>query len=303
MNSRISISLFLLCILCQSCFTGIESTKKIKFDDSVYEDEQVISQEQLLLSHIKRQPFNQWETGKEFVVTDDKISLIFNNSDSLANDTIKYIGHSTYTSINGTTATQIFFSHKGNDTLVYTSNLSPQELTISESFEIPFTIQLSLVNDVRQALLGKELYTITSLAYDMTDNNISQPKFLAVTICDVTVGNSLYPIKISYTNSENHSASVYMTIGNKLQSTRNFDTLFSLTNPRDKYPKISDTHWHYITHNIVMQGMTKEECRLSLGAPFSIDRMPSNAGVIELWRYNHGANLIFEDGILKDYKR
>ena len=96
---------------------------------------------------------------------------------------------------------------------------------------------------------------------------------------------------------------MYMTIGNKLQSTRNFDTLFSLTNPRDKYPKISDDHWHYIVHNIVTQGMTKEECRLSLGAPFSIDRMPSNAGVIELWKYNHGANLIFEDGILKDYKR
>lgn len=302
MNSRISISLFLLCILCQSCFTGIESTKKIKYDDSDTEAEQTISQEHLLLSHITRQPFDKWEKGKDFIVTDDKISLIFNNSDSLAGDTIKYIGHSTYTSINGTTATQIHFSHS-SDTLVYTSNLSPQELAVSETFEIPFTIHLSLVNDVRQALLGKEFYTITSLAYDDKGNNITQPKFLAVIVNDVTAGNSLYPIKISYTDSEKRSSSVYMTIGNKLQSTRNFDTLFSLTNPRDKYPKISDDHWLYIVHNIVTQGMTKEECRLSLGAPFSIDRMPSNAGVIELWKYNHGANLIFEDGILKDYKR
>ena len=303
MNFRISILLFVLCILCQSCFTGIESTKKIKFDDSDKENEQILSQEQLLLSHIKRQPFDQWEIGKEFVVTDDKISLIFNNNNSLSGDTIMYIGHSTYTHINGTTATQILFSHNNCDTLVYNSNLSPQELALSESFEIPFTIQLSLVNDVRQSLLGKEFYTITSLAYDKMNNNISQPKFLAVTINEVTAGNSLYPIKISYTSSEGHSASVYMTIGNKLQSTRNFDTLFSLTNPRDKYPKITDAHWHNITHNIVSQGMTKEECRLSLGTPLSIDRMPSNAGVIELWKYNHGTNLIFEDGILKDYKR
>ena len=304
MDFKISLLLVIICALCQSCFTGIESTPKISIDDSADKTATIITEEQKLLSHIQRQPFDKWQKGKEFVVTDNKISLIFNSSPiSLVGDTIKYCEYTTFTSVDGSTATQIFFTNSNCDTLSYIVNSSPQKLAANKSFEIPFTVQLDMINDVKEILLNNKYYIITPLAYDADDNNISQPKYIQVTINDVTTGNHLYPIKISYTNEFNKSANVYMTVGNEIQSTRNFETLFSLNNPRLKYPKITESHWNNIVNNMVTLGMTKEECRLSLGSPTSVERLPSYSGVIEFWKYSNGYQLTFEDGLLKNIKR
>ena len=304
MNFKFYLFLTILCALCQSCFTGIESTPKISLDNFVEETTTIITTEQKLLSHIQRQPFDQWQKGKEFIVTDNKISLVFNSSPSpFVNDTIKYCKYTTLTTVDGSIATQLFFTHNNSDTLTYIINSSPQKLATNKSFEIPFTVQRDMINGVKEILLNNKYYIITPLAYDADDNNISQPKYIQVTINDVTVGNHLYPIKISYTNEFNKSANIYMTIGNDLQSTRNFETLFSLSNPRLKYPKITESHWNNIINNMVSHGMTKEECRLSLGEPTSIERTPSYAGVIEFWAYSNGYQLVFEDGLLKNYKR
>ena len=56
-----------------------------------------------------------------------------------------------------------------------------------------------------------------------------------------------------------------------------------------------------ITDNGV--GMTKEECLLALGSPNLIDRLPSNAGILEFWKYNNGNQLLFDDGLLKEFRR
>ena len=62
------------------------------------------------------------------------------------------------------------------------------------------------------------------------------------------------------------------------------------------------TDHHCLTGNIMI-GMNKDECKLALGTPNFIERLPSNAGVIELWKYDNGYQLLFEDGVLKEYKQ
>lgn len=293
----------LFCLL-QSCFTGIESTPKITLNESNLEIENSISEEQKHLSNIKNEPFNQWDKGKQFIVTDNKISLIFNENsqiDTLSGETIIYQKYNTSTSVAGTSVTNLYFTHNC-DTIIYIVNATPKEISKRKSFLIPFTVQQSLIDDVKNALLNNSYYIVTSLAYDSIGNSTNIPKFVPIKINDITAGNHIYPIKVSFTTKNNNSYWVYMTIGDDIQSTRNFETQFSLTNPKQKYPHISDNYWNAITNNIVIIGMTKEECRLAIGIPNHTEQLPSNAGIIEIWRYDNGYQLIFEDGLLKNFR-
>lgn len=301
---RIFSASLLLCIL-QSCFTGIESTPKITLDNSIFEHESTFSNEQKYLSTIKNEPFNQWSKHKPFIVTDNKISLIFspnNQPNNIAGSTIEYQKYNTSTSVAGTTITNIYFIHNC-DTLIYSINATPQEIASRKSFNVPFTIQQSVIDEVKNKMLNNIYYTITPLVYDSIGNTINIQKYIPVKINEIKAGNYIYPIKAYFTTENNNSYYLYMTIGNDIQSTRNFDTLFSLTNPRNKYPNISDNNWNAITKNIVIIGMDKEECQLALGIPNNIERLPSNAGVIEIWKFDNGYQLFFEDGLLKEFRR
>ncbi len=303
MKCRLSVALILLCFL-QSCFTGIESTPKITLDDVKIESKSSISEEQKYLSNIKNETFNQWHKGKQFVVSDSKISLIFNANnlpDTIVGSIIKYQKYNTSISVAGTTITNLYFTFNC-DTLIYSVNATPQEIASRKSFIVPFTIQQSVIDDVTNMMLNNTYYNITPLVYDSIGNTMNIPKFVPIKINAINAGNHLYPIKVSYTTN-NKSYWVYMTIGDEIQSTRNFETLFSLTNPRNKYPHITDIHWNAITNNIVVVGMTKEECLLALGSPNLIDRLPSNAGILEFWKYNNGNQLLFDDGLLKEFRR
>jgi hypothetical protein len=60
--------------------------------------------------------------------------------------------------------------------------------------------------------------------------------------------------------------------------------------------------WDNIIHGRVALDMTRSECRLSLGAPKTVDTRPGYSGVRELWVYENGAYLVFEDGLLRDYR-
>ena len=129
-----------------------------------------------------------------------------------------------------------------------------------------------LIESVKNKLINKEFYIITSSTYDKNGNNIRTPKFIPVTITNITHGNYQYPIKVEFNFLSKRIGCVYMTIGRSIQATRNFETIFSLKDPRNSYPKISDSNWQLITNNSVTPGMNKDECRLALGIPTHIDR-------------------------------
>ena len=96
---------------------------------------------------------------------------------------------------------------------------------------------------------------------------------------------------------------MWLTYGSSRAATRNFDRLFSFSDPRTNYPQISDHTWQLITRSQVAVGMTRDECRLALGAPSSINRGATRAAQLERWLYDDGIYLIFEDGILTRYRK
>lgn len=93
-----------------------------------------------------------------------------------------------------------------------------------------------------------------------------------------------------------------MTTGTDRSSTRNFATLFSLTDPRLRYPAITDENWEAITYSRVRPYMTRDEARMAVGSPNEIDRGRNYSAAYERWIYPNGAYLIFEDGLLKSFR-
>jgi hypothetical protein len=82
-----------------------------------------------------------------------------------------------------------------------------------------------------------------------------------------------------------------------------FDKLFSFSDIRNNYKHISNENWSLIVRGQVAVGMTKEECTLSLGAPQSVDRVPTHGGLLERWVYDNGVYLVFADGILERFRQ
>lgn len=65
-----------------------------------------------------------------------------------------------------------------------------------------------------------------------------------------------------------------------------------------QYKEIQDDAWEQITLGKVKTGMTKAECKLSLGNPNEVKKIPTYSGLREQWIYNSGAYLFFVDDLL-----
>ncbi len=303
----IALSLILTMPLHGCFFTGIESTPKITAGD-VKREHLKVSDEQQFLSEVAPQPFGEWEPGKRFYVTDYKIYLIFQPSQyptPEAGSILTYAGHEAVTSVTGETETDIAFLSETGERFIYRLNFSPEELAEKESVEVPFTIEMSIVEQIRSYLAGNSYYITTTNWYDLQGNMLKGQRFVQVDVVDVLPGNQNYPTKVLFRKSKEQQSNEYelfMSIGSSKQSTRNFETLFSFKNPKNNYPQISADIWENIINSRIAVDMTREECRLSLGAPNSIDRRPMTGGLFEVWGYDDGKYLIFEDGLLRNFR-
>lgn len=121
-------------------------------------------------------------------------------------------------------------------------------------------------------------------------------------ILDVLPGNDVYPSQVVFRDKEGHHGSVMMSTGGVGGTSRTFHTLFAFTDPHLRFPAITPENWELIKNSRVTSGMTRDECRLALGAPNEVDRRPSSMGLVEVWGYNSGKYLMFQDGILTSYR-
>jgi hypothetical protein len=302
------------------CFTGVESTPRITASDV---KKQKISEtaEQRLLANVKAEAPSTWQQGKCFRVTDDKISIIFSSksthTDSLAGKDIYFQQFLADTTFTGKEATDIILTDRHGSYLSYRVNLDREELVNRDRLEIPFTVETSIVQQVDSILKGNTYYIISPLWYNQSASAINGIRHVAVKIESVEAGNHVYPLAVNFKLidetpdktalsklSLDYSTSykVYMTLGNDRSSTRNFDTLFAFDNPRHKYPNIATDTWQLIIQSKVAIGMSRDECKLALGAPRQIEKVPTSSAMLERWSYDDGIFLIFEDGILTRYR-
>ena len=295
--------------LFSSCFTGIESTPRISTGEVKKRDAADRTPEQLFLSEITPEAPSAWKSGKKFFVTDDKISIIFQPAssaiDSLCGKVLVFDRFENAPSVTGTGATVAMFSiPESNEKLHYRIDTPLSEISGRDRLEIPFTVELSLVEQVDSAMRGNSYYITTPKWFSANGNNeVSGRRHIPVTISRVEPGTYIYPLKVFF-RQENSKDEFWipMTIGSDRAATRNFSTVFNFENPRKRYPQITDETWNLIVNSRVTTGMTRDECRLALGAPNSYRTIPVYNAVVEQWSYDDGLYLIFEDGVLTRYR-
>lgn len=289
-----------------SCFTGIESTPAIT-DKDVRRQQVQVAPEESFLDDIK--PTNmsdQLKVGKQWIVTDRKIKLVLDasadNLNIIPGNILTYVGSQPAVTVDGRNVTDIELADSNGNTVYFRTSIDPDRFKDGAAVEIPFAIDLDLIAEVSKRMTGKDFYILSRSRYDMTDNTYNGRKFVKVTIDTVSPGNSVYPVRLSLSEKGEKKFRLYMSTPFQQSMPRRFSTLFSLTNPRDSYPTILPAVWDCIVNGKVMTGMTRNECRLSLGEPDNVDRQTGYSSIREIWTYKDGRYLIFIDGVLESFR-
>lgn len=291
-----------------ACFTGIESTPKIT-SENVRESGVRITNEQIFASKIVPQPPAQWEGGKMWLVADPKISLTFTSASDAASpipgDTLRLINTRLTTTLTGNQAIELVLSSNDGRLFFHRTGFSQDDWLAKKFYNIPFAIELSAVELADSLMEGKTYFVSTPRWFDSEGRDVMGQRHVPVTVLAVKPGNHLYPLLVAFSQNDRPSEPVryiLMTYGDETSATRNFDRLFSFSNPRKIYPNITDQTWDKIINSQIAEGMTREECRLALGAPASIDRAATPGAQLERWTYENGVYLLFEDGYLTKFR-
>lgn len=300
----------LLALSLSSCFTGVEGTKKITLSK---EDKRNVkpTAEELFFSQVAPTPLSQWKPGKKFVAADNKTILIFEQqglpSDpeaaALAGKTLSFEGVSDRIGPDGKKYALLTFSADGQRFLYNTGKLSDSAPETVLSDAIPMMVDSDMIEEARNIVAGKKLWTRSSLWYDADGNRIPGRKFVPVTITDALPGSLMFPLKVAFTDSDGNPAFMFLNFGHSGTDSRQFAHIFSLSDIRKNYPHITDETWDIITREGLKNGMTKEECKLSLGNPNEVSSGHDYSQTLDLWHYSGGTVLWFEDGLLTRFRR
>lgn len=305
------VALVTLCVTgVTGCFTGVESTPKITAKE-IKRKNIVTTPEETLLADINGERPSTWRPGKRFYVSDDRIALIFmpgsgmdaqQAANSLVGHDIVLDSIGWVLSITGMHELELTFRAPDDKKLVYRPGVTDESFDALDRFEIPFTVERSLVDSVRARLAGNTYYILIGRRVGEDGYEHAAARYQPVKILDVVPGNATQPLRVIFSENGAPSQSVLMTVGKNRTATRNFHTLFSIENPRKRYPTITDHVWSLITASRVEAGMTPAECRLALGAPNDYRRVPSTGGMVEFWQYDNGTYLRFDDGHLSMFR-
>ncbi|MCM1290735.1 MAG: hypothetical protein NC201_06695 [Prevotella sp.] len=286
------------------CFTGIEGTKKVKLSR---EDRKVSqpSEEEKLNALFSADTLKDWNVGKNFIVTNHKVEIVLRSIGDKKyeiSDTLVYKGIVMRPSPSGEQTARLLFADSRNEWEYDTGkSYSAARMNLS-SMDIPMIIDVDFVENVGKILNNKKLYIRTSDWQDSEGNQEKGLKYSLVTIKSVTAGNEQFPLKVGFQTNDELIWYVMMSSGKKSTDSRSFPILFSFEDVKNSYRNISQEVWALIQQSKVTIGMTKEECRLSLGTPASVSSGRDYAKVFDLWSYGDGKYLKFEDGILVDFR-
>ena len=288
-----------------SCFTGIESTKKINLSREDRKNANPTPEERFM-AQIESVPLKEWEEGKRFIVTDDKALLVIvpqmglspNAPDSVKGKIFEFKGVQSKMNVAGNLTVGLQFTD--HEYLYVYDTGKDFDIAMEEvkSDRIPMLIDEDMVARARQILIGNKFWSRTNLWYDSLDNRINGRKFVEVTIDDVQPGNMIFPLHLKIKTQEGENAYLWMNMGSEDNDSRSFHNLFSLSDIRRHYPAIEPETWDYISRGEVRIGMTKDECKLAMGNPIDLNSGHDYSQTIDIWTYENGRVLWFEDGRL-----
>ncbi len=296
-------------VICGGCVTGIESTPRITGND-VRRLGALVSPEQELTATVVPEAPSAWTPGKRWLVADSRIAMIFTPSsvgtDLSKGDEIILAGTRNVATFSGKDGIEISFTGPEGQALYYRPDIAAADWDENPSLAIPFTVELSAVAIADSLMRGHTYYITTPLWYDADGKSTEGLRHVPVTVDSVIPGTERYPLCVAFTPPNelgNAPRYILMTYGTASWATRNFDRLFAFDDPRKAYPRITDKTWQNIIRSRIEEGMTRDECRLALGAPVSIDRGATRGFQMERWSYDNGVYLLFEDGILIRFRK
>ena len=293
-----------------SCSTGIESTKKIRMTK---EDVRLMtkSPEQKFAETVQGAPLSTWEKGRRFLAMSDRTQFIFEPTGQqeeespglMAGKPLTFIGIDSHTNPDLHEECVILFSD-GQRTYRYrTGKASDAALNEIDSSRLPLLADIDLASHWKEKLSGATLWTKSNIWYDEQGNRMPGLKFAKVTVDDVEVATGDFPIKVKISTSEGQVGYQNMNYTSDIHDSRNFAALFYLSDPKDRYPHISDEHWKMIQKGKVAEGMTKDECKLSIGNPDEVRSGHNRSMTMDIWQYADGTYLMFTDGLLTNFRQ
>ncbi|MCM1153714.1 MAG: hypothetical protein NC328_08715 [Muribaculum sp.] len=299
-----------IAITLSSCFTGIEGTKKIEMSRSD-KKESLPTAEQSILNPVKADTLKDWLPGKKFICTDNRLALVIEkdipDSQSFINikdSILEFSGIRSRLLPDGSNQVVISFKLGGSTVLYPTGKDKESILNTFTARQLPMTIDLEMVKQVGNILSGMQVFTRSAMWYQGDSTRISGKKFVPVKITGVSPGISTFPLKVYFTyDSSGQTAFMYMNFGSSGYDSRSFSNLFSLSDIRQNYPRISDEVWGNICSSRVAPGMTKEECKLALGNPSDVMAGHDYSQTLDIWQYPDGAILRFADGVLVSFRK
>lgn len=305
----IQLLLYVSMIMLASCYTATESTPKI--DDTVLKNIEKSEEELIMENNFVKRGCQTWLPGKAFAYVDDGLSPVLRPEENaslsakgLKGKTFLYEGYREENLYGNKSLVTLVF-RCDSSIYTYSTGKSMDEIAAMEYTPlIPSFVDWDEVATARGLFLGKQLYILTDQWYDERDKLFTSRKLVPVTVTAVLPGNSVLPLAISFVDEQGNQGKVFMSVkSSSYTQILTFDRLFSFSDHRAKYPNISDEVWDAITRGNVVVGMTKEECRLALGLPSEVVKIPTYSGLKEQWIYNTGTYLLFSDGLLDAFRQ
>lgn len=305
-------------LLFTSCFTGVESTPRIKEADVRRERADGISAEATFLDAAMPLPPSQWRPGKRFRVVDNRFEHVVvpgsGDASGLKDHDLVFAGFRQVTNLTGGCDTEISLdTDRGTHLLWRVADWDSARVDTAASLAIPFAVDLDQIAAADSIMRGRSFFIRTSQWYTpQARTSMHGLRHIEVRIDSVVPGDMKFEAAAYFTAVDpalavkagaGGRAMVFMSLDRSARNTRPFESLFAFDNPRRRYPEIKDDVWSLIVTSTVKSGMTRDECRLALGAPNAVERIPTTAGMAERWTYPNGMYLLFEDGFLTRFRQ
>lgn len=267
------------------------------------------TEEQIFASDIKGTPLAEWPIGKKFMATSPRTLYLFDpvstnvaTEDSMAGRILTYEGIETTMSPDLKEMCVVLMSDGSHVFKYNTGKTTGQAKKEMDSSKLPLLADLSLIEEWKERLAGKTLWTKNNLWYTSDGQRKDGLKFVEVTVTDVEPSAGDFPMRLKIKHGED-TAYMYMNYTADKADSRNFAALFFLSDPKQRYPQITEENWNLIQSGRVGPGMTKEECRLALGNPDELRSGHSTSQTMDIWQYSNGTYLYFTDGLLTSFRQ
>jgi hypothetical protein len=297
-----------------ACGTGIEVTERVTEKDV----KRVMERSDGIVTTVTLEPYvdsiSDWKLGKRFWVADDQIKELLVISSAYDKDTLHLAGRTLLYDgwsksgvlVDDYNGRRMYLDLKDDESgAIYVYYAGKEVEARRSGVTFPMLIDLDMVDNVARQIVNKDFYIRTSIWYDhRTEQMLNGRHFIKVHIDSVLPGNAVLPLRVQFTATDTHErAMVWMSDNFSTMHGRDFDALFVASDPHLAYPDITDANWDRITRGQVVEGMTKEECRLAIGNPKRINERPDQGGMREYWYYDGGSYLYFVDGLLNQFRR